>query len=145
MAGDKVVGGSSHLTKEKLHKEDTHNENLNVEDEFTEPIEYVPCPEFNFSTITCCFCNGYYGPCFEEPVCPTCHAFLFPNDIGFYQFHFSQKSDDEDSGNDEPTELYYNHERRASQQQLHHGINTSSPKKYGSCIAKCAAFTQRPF
>ncbi|XP_060813092.1 uncharacterized protein LOC132905624 [Bombus pascuorum] len=167
MAGDKVVGGSSHLTKEKLHKEDTHNENLNVEDEFTEPIEYVPCPEFNFSTITCCFCNGYYGPCFEEPVCPTCHAFLFPNDIGFLPVPiFSQKSDDEDSGNDEPTELYYNHERRASQQQqnsaqnanvsnlvkrsgvrcikpprygsrnrhillaqqLHHGINTSSPK-----------------
>lgn len=49
MAGDKVVGGSSHLTKEKVHKDDTYNENLNVEDEFVEPIEYVPCPEFNFS------------------------------------------------------------------------------------------------
>lgn len=28
-----------------------------------------------------------------------------------------QKTDDEDSGNDEPTDLYYNHERRTSQQQ----------------------------
>ncbi|KAF3422775.1 hypothetical protein E2986_02376 [Frieseomelitta varia] len=118
MAGDKVIGSSSHMSKEKVHKEGTYNENLNLEDEFAEPVEYVPCPEFHFSTITCCFCNGYYGPCFGEPVCPTCHAFLFPNDIGLLQVPiFSEKTDDEDSGNDEPTELYYNHERRASQQQ----------------------------
>ncbi|XP_006618164.1 uncharacterized protein LOC102678643 isoform X1 [Apis dorsata] len=127
MAGDKVVGCSSHLSKEKVHQESTYNENLNLEEEFAEPIEYVPCPEFHFSTITCCFCNGYYGPCFEEPVCSTCHAFLFPNDIGFLQVPiFSEKTDDEDSGNDEPTELYYNHERRASQQQQNSPQNAIS-------------------
>lgn len=38
-----------------------------------------------FQTVTCCFCNGYYGPCFGEPVCATCHAFLFPNDVGLLQ------------------------------------------------------------
>lgn len=31
--------------------------------------------------------------------------------------NLKQKTDDEDSGNDEPTDLYYNHERRTSQQQ----------------------------
>mgnify|MGYP004599719759 CR=1 FL=1 len=49
MAGDKVIGSSSHMSKEKVHKEGTYNENLNLEDEFAEPIEYVPCPEFHFS------------------------------------------------------------------------------------------------
>lgn len=49
MAGDKVVGCSSHLSKEKIHQENTYNENLNLEEEFAEPIEYVPCPEFHFS------------------------------------------------------------------------------------------------
>ncbi|XP_033337103.1 modifier of rpr and grim, ubiquitously expressed [Megalopta genalis] len=118
MAGDKVVGGSSYISGEKVHQISACNVNLNVEDEFLESVEYVPCPEFFFPTAACCFCNGYYGPCSGEPVCPTCHAFLFPNDIGFLPVPiFSEKTDDEDSGNDEPTELYYNHERRASQQQ----------------------------
>ncbi|XP_033228129.1 uncharacterized protein LOC117179973 isoform X2 [Belonocnema kinseyi] len=69
-------------------------------------------------TISCYICNGYYGPCFEEPVCATCHAFLFPDDVGLLQIPtFSEKTDDEDSGNDEPTDLCYNIERRSSQQQ----------------------------
>ena len=29
----------------------------------------------------CAVCNGYYGPCFEQPVCGTCHAFLYANDL----------------------------------------------------------------
>ncbi|KAK2580418.1 hypothetical protein KPH14_006168 [Odynerus spinipes] len=87
----------------------------------------VPCPEFQFSTTACYICNGYYGPCFEEPVCATCHTFLFPNDIGLFQVPiFSEKTDDEDSGNDEPTDLYYNHERRTSQQQQNSPQNVNS-------------------
>ncbi len=27
----------------------------------------------------CSACNGYYGPAFGQPVCPTCHAFLYAN------------------------------------------------------------------
>jgi ubiquitin-conjugating enzyme E2 D/E len=27
----------------------------------------------------CSACNGYYGPAFDQPVCPTCHAFLYAN------------------------------------------------------------------
>lgn len=40
-----------------------------------------------------------------------------------------QKTDDEDSGNDEPTDLYYNHERRTSQQQQNspQSINPNIP------------------
>ncbi|XP_053984042.1 uncharacterized protein LOC128893706 [Hylaeus anthracinus] len=125
MAGDKVVGSSSYMPGEKGQQ--ISNANLNLEDEFIESIEYIPCPEFQFSAVACCFCNGYYGPCFGEPVCPTCHAFLFPNDIGVMEVPiFSEKTDDEDSGNDEPTELYYNHERRASQQQQNSPQNAIS-------------------
>ncbi|XP_014614277.1 PREDICTED: uncharacterized protein LOC106792387 [Polistes canadensis] len=87
----------------------------------------VPCPEFQFSTTACHICNGYYGPCFEEPVCATCHAFLFPNDIGLFQVPiFSEKTDDEDSGNDEPTDLFYSHERRTSQQQQNSPQNVNN-------------------
>ncbi|KAF7413393.1 hypothetical protein HZH68_001882 [Vespula germanica] len=95
--------------------------------------KHVPCPEFQFSTTACYICNGYYGPCFEEPVCATCHAFLFPNDIGLFQVPiFSEKTDDEDSGNDEPTDLYYNHERRTSQQQQNSPQNVNSNSQNAS-------------
>ena len=30
---------------------------------------------------TCVACNGYYGPCFGEPVCATCHAFLYASHL----------------------------------------------------------------
>lgn len=116
MAGDKVAGEQSRVNKDnKINQDRVCNESLYVDEEF---VEYIPCPEFHFPTRSCTFCNGYYGPCFEEPVCPTCHAFLFPNDVGPLQV-FSEKTDDEDSGNDEPTELYY-HERRASHHHHHH-------------------------
>ncbi|EFN68974.1 Ubiquitin-conjugating enzyme E2-17 kDa [Camponotus floridanus] len=118
MAGDKIVDGSQNCNSERISESGDLNLNLNLEDELVESIEYIPCPEFQFSATACYICNGYYGPCFEEPVCATCHAFLFPNDIDLLQVPiFSEKTDDEDSGNDEPTDLYYNHERRTSQQQ----------------------------
>ncbi|EZA59477.1 hypothetical protein DMN91_010871 [Ooceraea biroi] len=118
MAGDKIVDCSRNGNSEKISENGDLNINLNLEDEFIESVEYIPCPEFQFSTVACYICNGYYGPCFEEPVCATCHAFLFPNDVDPLQVPiFSEKTDDEDSGNDEPTDLYYNHERRMSQQQ----------------------------
>ena len=40
---------------------------------------------FSFQNSACYICNGYYGPCFGEPVCATCHAFLFPDDAGLLQ------------------------------------------------------------
>lgn len=84
---------------------------------FTDRDEDFDCGStFRFSTQACHICNGYYGPCFEEHVCATCHAFLFP-DVGLFDIPIlSMKTDDDDSGNDEPTELYYGGERRASQQ-----------------------------
>ena len=30
---------------------------------------------------SCSTCNGYYGPSFGQPVCATCHAFLYANDL----------------------------------------------------------------
>lgn len=75
--------------------------------------------DFEYTNSSCFICNGYYGPCFEEPVCATCHAFLFPEDMSHSEAIaiFSEKTDDGDSGNDEPTDLYYGLERRQSQQQ----------------------------
>ena len=29
----------------------------------------------------CNVCNGYYGPAFAQPVCATCHSFLYANDL----------------------------------------------------------------
>jgi len=26
-------------------------------------------------------CNGYYGPCFDEQICQTCHLFLFSEEL----------------------------------------------------------------
>lgn len=52
-------------------------------------------------TSTCCVCNGYYAPSFGEPLCGTCHAFLFP--VVAEEKRSTDLSDnDEDSGNDEP-------------------------------------------
>lgn len=46
-------------------------------------------------------CNGYYAPSFGEPLCGTCHAFLFP--VAAEEKRSTDLSDnDEDSGNDEP-------------------------------------------
>jgi hypothetical protein len=33
------------------------------------------------SVSSCQACNGYYGPCFGEPVCATCHAFLYASHL----------------------------------------------------------------
>lgn len=57
MAGDKVVGGSSYMSGEKVHQISACNVNLNLEDEFVESVEYVPCPEFLFSVS---FYKYYY-------------------------------------------------------------------------------------
>lgn len=58
-------------------------------------------------------CNGYYGPNFGEPVCLTCHAFLFPDYAATCPASFinSEKTDDSDSGNDEPSDLNYSDKR----------------------------------
>lgn len=53
------------------------------------------------ASSTCCVCNGYYAPSFGEPLCGTCHAFLFP--VAAEEKRSTDLSDnDEDSGNDEP-------------------------------------------
>ncbi|KAI8124979.1 hypothetical protein FF38_11105 [Lucilia cuprina] len=56
---------------------------------------------FNFpNSSTCWVCNGYYGPNFGEPLCGTCHAFLYNTEPA--EELETTISDDEDSGNDEP-------------------------------------------
>ena len=34
-----------------------------------------------FQREACTVCDGFYGPNFGQPVCSTCHMFLFPQDI----------------------------------------------------------------
>lgn len=71
---------------------------------------------YEFSSISCHVCNGYYGPCFGEPICATCHAFLFPENLTCAHLEldtlFSDSTDDSDSGNDEPTDPFNVFDRR---------------------------------
>ncbi|XP_022915102.1 uncharacterized protein [Onthophagus taurus] len=56
----------------------------------------------------CMYCNGFYGSCFDEHVCQTCHAFLYPviaPDIP--KATNLSEEDDSDSGNDEPADNNY--------------------------------------
>ncbi len=53
----------------------------------------------------CWICNGYYGPSYEEPLCGTCHSFVFPNADEIPEGLVTKFSDDEDSGNEEPEEI----------------------------------------
>lgn len=50
--------------------------------------------------MACWVCNGYYAPNFGEPLCGTCHAFLFP--VMEEKRPTDISDNDEDSGNDEP-------------------------------------------
>ncbi|GJQ77609.1 putative protein modification by small protein conjugation [Trypoxylus dichotomus] len=62
----------------------------------------------NLQNTECLYCNGFYGPCYEEVICLTCHAFLYPNispDIEYATIISSE--DDSDSGNDEPADNNY--------------------------------------
>lgn len=56
-----------------------------------------------------------------------------------------QKTDDEDSGNDEPTDLYYNHERRTSQQQQNspQSVNPNVPHAQQNPISHNANVSRR--
>ncbi|XP_060805773.1 uncharacterized protein LOC106132759 [Amyelois transitella] len=65
--------------------------------------------DFQFVNSTCYVCNGYYGPSFGEPVCVTCHTFLYPDFPSYLptSYFYSEKTDDGDSGNDEPTDMNY--------------------------------------
>ncbi|XP_065165070.1 uncharacterized protein [Atheta coriaria] len=63
-------------------------------------------PELQFQP--CFMCNGFYGPCYEDPICPMCHSFLLTNPNmtahKIYKTCLPEEKDDEDSGNDEPVE-----------------------------------------
>ncbi|KAK4320247.1 hypothetical protein Pmani_008858 [Petrolisthes manimaculis] len=84
--------------------------------------------DFSHPHMSCFQCNGYYGPNFCQPLCSTCHVFLYPDDasklpsVGPYQ----EKIDDGDSGNEEPREPsdYYQSpelvQQDPPQQQQHH-------------------------
>lgn len=69
-----------------------------------EPLVFVTI-FFMKNSSSCWICNGYYGPSYGEPLCGTCHAFIFPNHPSEEaQGLVTEFSDDEDSGNDEPPE-----------------------------------------
>ncbi|ESO09129.1 hypothetical protein HELRODRAFT_97921 [Helobdella robusta] len=53
--------------------------------------------------VSCVTCNGYYGPNYGQPLCTTCHLFLYPQFNLATEVHTSEKSDSYDSGNEEPT------------------------------------------
>ncbi|XP_050542525.1 uncharacterized protein LOC126906200 [Daktulosphaira vitifoliae] len=68
--------------------------------------------------LNCHVCNGYYGSCFEEQICQTCHLFLFSDDLS-QALHEDVSNtmgiEDGDSGNDEPADTFYNGHQRPIQ------------------------------
>lgn len=54
---------------------------------------------------TCMMCSGFYSNNFGQPICGTCHLFLFSYDINKdddEQEVYTEKADSDDSGNEEP-------------------------------------------
>ncbi|KFM73644.1 hypothetical protein X975_06563, partial [Stegodyphus mimosarum] len=56
----------------------------------------------------CSACCGFYGPNYGQPFCVTCHAFLYPEDVDVPDggVVYQEKSDSDDSGNEEPSDFY---------------------------------------
>ncbi|XP_070199031.1 uncharacterized protein [Littorina saxatilis] len=53
----------------------------------------------------CMMCNGFFGKNYGQPVCSTCHLFLFSVDINKEDGEgevYTEKADSDDSGNEEP-------------------------------------------
>ncbi|CAD7000682.1 uncharacterized protein LOC101448324 [Ceratitis capitata] len=89
------------LTKEQLELKKML-EQIVDSDEDEELAKATEEDTFSFSSSTACWvCNGYYGPNFDEPLCGTCHAFLYNTQAAEEELQ-TTISDDEDSGNDEP-------------------------------------------
>ncbi|GIY53967.1 ubiquitin-conjugating enzyme E2 5A [Caerostris darwini] len=59
-----------------------------------------------YKHMLCYSCCGFYGPNFHQPLCVTCHAFLYPDDVNVdNSLVYQEKSDSEDSGNEEPSDF----------------------------------------
>lgn len=39
------------------------------------------CKSVEFKYTKCWHCENFFGPCFGEPLCKTCHLFLYPGAI----------------------------------------------------------------
>uniref|UniRef100_A0A1B6C8V9 E2 ubiquitin-conjugating enzyme n=2 Tax=Clastoptera arizonana TaxID=38151 RepID=A0A1B6C8V9_9HEMI len=119
MATARVVAEEGCSTSEDISKR--HCKGLDSRNLFQELNEIISFPDnFEFSNNICFICYGYYGPCFGEPLCTTCHLFLYPEELITDESvpAFSELIDDGDSGNDEPNDLCYGAiERRMPQEQ----------------------------
>ncbi|XP_042895252.1 uncharacterized protein [Parasteatoda tepidariorum] len=73
----------------------------------------------------CTTCAGFYGPNFEQPLCVTCHAFLYPVDLNVSDgaVVYQEKSDSDDSGTEEPSDFYETLQQR----------NERPPRVLGQC------------
>ncbi len=92
------------------------------------------------SNGVCSACNGYYGAAHGQSVCPTCHAFLYANDLdaevnvqlASVEREGDDSDSDRDSGNEEPIEFVYASARGASgrrQGSVGDGDNAATPEE----------------
>lgn len=91
---------------------------------------------FSYKHKMCYACCGFYGPSYGQPLCATCHAFLFPDDIDHPDGVpvFQEKSDSEDSGNEEPSDFYETLPRRQERPRLVL-MEHPKPDKLAECIS----------
>jgi hypothetical protein len=72
---------------------------------FVEELKFWRRGLYADESAPCTFCNGYYGPNFTDPVCATCHSFVYPrlpDDEEIESPLEVVKPEDDDSGNEEP-------------------------------------------
>ncbi|GFV54122.1 ubiquitin-conjugating enzyme E2 5A [Trichonephila clavipes] len=88
----------------------------------------------------CHACSGFYGPNFEQPLCVTCHAFLYPDDVniadGSNVPFYREKSNSDDSGNEEPSDFYETRRRQIPLRQRPQRLLRRHPRlnKLSDCI-----------
>nr|ACO12872.1 Ubiquitin-conjugating enzyme E2-17 kDa [Lepeophtheirus salmonis] len=86
---------------------------------------------------SCTTCNGYYGPSFGEPVCATCHAFLYADDLdpeGVRDLSSEAGGEDRDSGNEEPNDDFPAHDTNNNTNRNNININHSLNNSNGGAV-----------
>ena len=87
----------------------------------------------------CSACNGYYGQAHGQPVCFTCHAFLYASGLDAENVNLQLMSEeredendsDRDSGNEEPNEIFYSAAAAGNVSGASDGIESSLNEQRG--------------
>lgn len=109
------------------------------ENDRTTETDAVNCnSELTFEYNACYLCNGYYGPCFEDPLCATCHVFLYPNVLPALEIPPLKQveNSDSDSGNDEPVDSMFKPNGLDVNEEGRSSLQSYLEKEYSMLVEK---------